>query len=258
MIWPFSGIVMLGLFVVRALAGPLPEVQIQAISDSKKSIIINRGTLEGIQVGMQAFFLKSLGPTTFQTVGNARVVKVSEHRSVWYFVQTVNPAHLRKEGFMNMLTQRESLSGRAPFKIVRHQRVRLPSQSSQGLLSHSPKKGQEMMRKGEKYEEVSLDLGGIKEDVRDDRHSIFDLGEWTERTGKMESGVEGQKVYVKLLKEGPKTEERRRSLKDRKHFGLIQHLENKDQRSLEKGPKVSTPALVDPLRRVIDRQGGEE
>ena len=231
----------------------LPRVQIQAVSGSKKSIIINQGTLEGIQSGMQAFFLSPLSPVTFQMVGKARVVKVSKHRSVWYFIQTVNSAHLVEEGVMNILTQRESLNGRASFKIVRHQQVRLPGERPKGSLPRSPKKGQEMMRKGEKYYEVHLASGGIEEEVQDDRDSIFDLGEWTKRTGEMGSEVEGQEVYVKLLKEGPKTEERRRSVKDRKHFELARHFENKNQRPLEgRGHKVFTQVWVDPLRKYLD------
>ena len=107
---------------------------------------------------------------------------------------------------MNILIQREDLKGKLPFEIIGSQKAHFPREDFLGSFSPPSKKGQEMMRKGEKYYEIDPVSGRIQREVKDDPDNIFELGKWENRQEKMKSEVEGQRVYVKLLKEGPKTQ----------------------------------------------------
>lgn len=241
---------MLGFFVSGTTAWALQQVQIQEVSDSKKSIIINRGQLEDIQLGMRAFFLKAVSPTTFQMVGQARVAKVFERRSMWYFIQTVNPEYLLAKGLLNILTQQDALKGRASFKIIRHQKVRLRRDRTQNPQLHRSGRDQKIVKRSSEYYEVNLPLAEAEE--ADGRYDIFDLAEWTERQATMENGEAVLEVHAQPLEQGPLSGDRRQALQAKQHLELAQHLVNQAQRgALSVSEQTSQPpasVLVDPLK----------
>lgn len=92
------------------------QAEVGDVSDSGKSIILNRGMVEGMRPGMQARFYKD--ENQMEYIGLGEVVKVNDSYSFWYFrniPENLKPKTAQKI-FYSM--NEEVLKGRRPFKVV--------------------------------------------------------------------------------------------------------------------------------------------
>ena len=220
------GIFILGFLSVAMVHGGQTAqiVQIQEVSSSGGSIVINRGTEQDIQVGDLASFFKvvDLKSLKAQMVGKAKVIKTYPHRSFWYFEQIIGSQYLAKGEFLDILIQRETLRGRIVPKIQRHQRVLLPSQHAQELIND---RQVQTSGKSPRIVKQDVDYNGIPTDnERATRGSgdIFDLAEWIEYDD--DQGV----FFARRLKTGPKVEQVLQSLREDQHQQIVQRFLNQE------------------------------
>src|SRR4051812_7385275 len=66
-------------------------------SDSKKTVLINRGIEDGLVVGDHAKFFLTTG-----VVGRGVVIKASPSRSVWSLYRVISPTELVADKVMNL------------------------------------------------------------------------------------------------------------------------------------------------------------
>lgn len=93
-------LITLALMVPRAFALEVDErltLRVLKTSDSRKTVLINRGTEDGLVEGDHARFFVSAG-----IVGRAMCIKVSPARSVWSVYRLVNAELLVQDAVMNL------------------------------------------------------------------------------------------------------------------------------------------------------------
>src|SRR5574343_1885919 len=72
-------------------------IRIIKLSESKKTILVNRGAEDGLVVGDQAKFIDQSG-----VVARGVVEKVSRTRSVWSIYSVINPSEMVPEKVLNI------------------------------------------------------------------------------------------------------------------------------------------------------------
>ena len=191
-------------------------VPIREVSSSKGSMMIPRGNRHGIQLEDKATFLK-VDPQSLHTelVGQARAVRVYPRHSLWYFEQTQNTQALEAGEFLDMLTQRDALRGRAtPPPPVRHLRVLLPSRHAQEWVegeSTSPGLVKRDHNTNGMAVALEEELGPGIEPNR-----LVDLSEWIEEEDNQ--GV----FFPRPFRTGPKAQQVLQSKREGKHREIIQ------------------------------------
>lgn len=97
-----------------ASAAFLERVQVEAVSSSGKSLILNSGHLKGLRLGDHAQVLRVSGPADrpqLKSVGLAEVIRVTPRESYW-FLHDQNRAHSVKAGAQVSLMRRsQALQG---------------------------------------------------------------------------------------------------------------------------------------------------
>ena len=87
-------------FVPKVFALELDEkltMRILSVSQSKKTILINRGIEDGLVVGDHAKLFLTTG-----VVGRAVTIKVSPTRSIWSVYRLVNPQFIVSDRVLNL------------------------------------------------------------------------------------------------------------------------------------------------------------
>ena len=95
------------------------SVKIIETSSSKKSLIINRGAYEGVQVGQEGFLYIRTGQVDkpeLSKVAEVRVVKTVKKHSFWYVTKIENEGELHPGSLLTFYEKGQFLEGRSEFK----------------------------------------------------------------------------------------------------------------------------------------------
>ncbi len=144
------------------------HAQVGDVSDSGKSIILDRGMVEGMRPGMKARFYNDESQMDY--IGVGEVIKVNDSYSFWYFrnvPETLKPKANQKI-FFSM--QEEVLRGRRPIKVVQTKSVKTRNRKSISADNSVPN---DLIKESEDYVEgevavttqptVNYDLKTIEE-----------------------------------------------------------------------------------------------
>tara|TARA_R110000868_G_scaffold38661_3_gene135083 strand:+ start:1468 stop:3015 length:1548 start_codon:yes stop_codon:yes gene_type:complete len=91
------------------------------VSKSGKSILLNRGMVEGLKTGVRARFYQDEAQMDF--VGVGEVVKVNDNYSFWYFNNIPEQSRPRPSQKLFFAVEEDVLRGRRPLKIVQTKSV---------------------------------------------------------------------------------------------------------------------------------------
>lgn len=171
------------IFGICSPAFALEKVQIEEVSSTKNTMIINRGRLDGVNQGMEAYFLKTVREKDLSKdfIGMAEAVKVYERYSVWYFKKTVNPSFVVARKFVDMVPFEDLARKRAPFKIRTRSVIdsKKISQKEKKLIHDSGSDLETVKRKG------NYRLGQVLSDLDDAKDyeelNVLELSRWTDR-----------------------------------------------------------------------------
>ncbi len=143
-------------------------VRIIKLSDSKKTILINRGSEDGLVVGDQAKFIDQSG-----VVARGVIEKVSPTRSVWSIYSVINPSEMVPEKVLNIkITD--------PLKLTGDETKEL---SEKDMIVEQPKMEPSPSTKIEpktekKTEEVIIRNMDTKQDAKGQGRSLIDRSTW--------------------------------------------------------------------------------
>ncbi len=96
--------------------------QVGDVSDSGKSIILDRGMVEGMRPGMQARFYNDQNQMEY--IGIGEVIKVNDNYSFWYFRNVPENLKPRTNQKIFYAMQEEALRGRRPIKVVQTKSIK--------------------------------------------------------------------------------------------------------------------------------------
>ena len=185
----FSRLVILSALFFTIFSEPLhalEKVQIQDVSGSRKTMVVNRGRLDGINSGMEAFFLKSINEEDLKKslVGVAEVVKVFDRYSVWYFKKSLNPSYLAPKNFIDMITYKDLNRKKAPFKLRTRKVISGSVSQDEKILLHDSGSDISTVKRNKNYR-----LGQVLKDLDDPKDfkdlNILELSKWVERKKKV-------------------------------------------------------------------------
>lgn len=106
------------------------------VSQSKKSIKINRGQLEGIKKGDLVKFVWQAGTLEkpkLITVAYGEAIVARDKDSLWYLSQVVHPVLLRAQRQLLLLDLNRLMEGRRPFRIKQNKIVLAPNASKDSI-----------------------------------------------------------------------------------------------------------------------------
>ena len=223
---------MLVFFDLAAFSGLVPQtVQIQQVSSSKKSMMIDQGQLQGVELGMRAVFIKAASPSTFhkEVIGLAQAVKVTESQSIWYFTKTVSFDYLVTGEFIEILTERDHLRGRVAPQVTRYQRVLLPQSKNlepieatkENTAVHLSGRDRRIIKQDGEYSEMKILLDPNNAIEQGHHRSIVEWAEWAYQDGAETEVLMARPLPVKPAKE---TEQIRQSIQDQRQFEIMWHL----------------------------------
>ena len=140
-------------------------MRIVKVSESKKTILINRGIEDGIIKGDHAKFFLTVG-----VVARGVVVKVSPTRSVWSIYRLVNADYIRNDQVMRLKIT-------APVKITKDESKMLVSDDSVVRIDKDPRNLGIPLAEG--AEDDNLEQGKLNLDGKVIGQSFSDLDETT-------------------------------------------------------------------------------
>ena len=198
----------------------LQSVQLQEVSSSQRSIIIDQGTRHGIELGAQALFIKAISPTTFhkQLVGLAQAVKVLREQSVWYFTKTADTEYLIKGELLEVFTAQDALQGLMAPQVFRHLRVVWPGSPSPKTNTRPSGKDPGIVKRGDGYDEMELPRRSVNQEAWSYHQHLLDLAEWTEDEESWGSFY----AVTNLL--APSSEKTKKAMEEQRHLNLGWHL----------------------------------
>ena len=100
------------------------------VSPSGRSIIVDRGSFDGIKVGDMGRFLIQSGTMAKPQLGQvarAEAVKVLDDRSYWYLYDLFNRKPIEKDGNLLFALAPDLASGRRPFKTLKTLKAKDPT-----------------------------------------------------------------------------------------------------------------------------------
>ncbi len=111
----------LAFFSLFLFAGPLWALEVDekltlrvlSVSDSKKTVLINRGQEDGLAQGDHAKFFLTTG-----VVARGVVVKLSPTRSIWSLYRLVDPDNIKPDWVMNLKITKEVTITKDPSKMI--------------------------------------------------------------------------------------------------------------------------------------------
>ncbi|MCY4644475.1 MAG: hypothetical protein OXB88_07640 [Bacteriovoracales bacterium] len=214
-------------FVGAFKALSMEEVRIQKVSSLKEAVLIDRGSRDGIEAGMRAFFLERSDPTPpLVTKPNpkpnprlkkaqARAVKIFEKGSVWFFPKGAPEFELEPGMNLGFLTEQKALRGWIPPRIVRHVRVSFPGE------------GRETMKRGHGYMEIPFPKREREGEPKRRREKhLLETAQWS-----LEKG--GEVFVMEAEKQGATTERIEEWARRERHLEMAQYLSIPKER--EKG-----------------------
>lgn len=119
-------------FLFAMQAHGMQGIKVLEVSSSGSSIVVDRGTLEGVQIGQSGQFYYQLGDIDkpkLYFIGEAEVIKSHSDRSFWFFKNIENFQYLKKGKRILFARDRVVLKGRRKYKI-REKKVLLPRAKS--------------------------------------------------------------------------------------------------------------------------------
>ena len=175
----------------------LETIELQEVSSSKKSIIINRGRLDGVNIGSEGYFLKTtdIERMTKDFIGIAKAVKVYDRYSVWYFQKSYGPNYLIERTKIDYINSDNLSLSRAPFKI----RIKKIIGGTKGSSNHDSGSDSRIVKKSDNFQ-----LGEILEDVNivDNQNDfdIFEFHKWASTNRNILKSKRSEKTSLTSLK----------------------------------------------------------
>ncbi|MEX0799523.1 MAG: hypothetical protein WD025_08760 [Bacteriovoracaceae bacterium] len=123
-------IIVTSLWTISAVGLEIDEkltLRVVKTSDSKKTILINRGKEDGVEKGDHAKFYLSVG-----VVARGVAIKISPTRSVWSLYRLVNADYIRDEQVMK-------LKATAPVKITKDESRALVEDDTPSAVTQDPR-----------------------------------------------------------------------------------------------------------------------
>ncbi|MFT6070302.1 MAG: hypothetical protein ACJAT2_002807 [Bacteriovoracaceae bacterium] len=120
------------VFLLTGQAFAMQGIKILEVSSSGSSIVVDRGSLEGVREGQSGQFYFQAGTPAkpkLYFVGNAEVIKSHSERSFWFFKNIENFQFLKKGKQILFSRDTVVLEGRRAYKI-REKKVLLPRAKS--------------------------------------------------------------------------------------------------------------------------------
>lgn len=120
------------VFLLTGQAFAMQGIKVLEVSSSGSSIVVDRGSLEGVREGQSGQFYFQAGTPAkpkLYYIGNAEVIKAHNERSFWFFKSIENFQFLKKGRKILFARDTVVLEGRRTYKI-RESRVLLPRAKS--------------------------------------------------------------------------------------------------------------------------------
>ncbi|MEI8346879.1 MAG: hypothetical protein WCG27_05400, partial [Pseudomonadota bacterium] len=116
----------------RASAKALEGIQIQDVSTTGRSIIVNLGAFDGLQIGDKGkfYYQESKNFPLITYVGMGEAIKIMGSYSFWYMSEIHTESFLRKGFNLGMVRQKDTLRGQ-PVKL-KQRKVVLPKEKTVG------------------------------------------------------------------------------------------------------------------------------
>ena len=104
---------------------PNDNINLLQVSISKKSIIIDSGSFDGIEIGDRAKFylLVDSDEIKYSVVAEGEAVKVYNKKSFWFLDRLIDSANIYVGGKLGFLSVDETVGGRGLLKILNKKRV---------------------------------------------------------------------------------------------------------------------------------------
>jgi hypothetical protein len=166
---------LMGLFINNAFGLDVDEkltMRIVKVSQTRKTILINRGLEDGLVKGDHAKFFLTVG-----VVARGVMIKGSPTRSVWSIYRLVNTDYLRNDQVMNLKIT-------APVKITKDESRMLVKDDSPTIMKGDPRdlgiplaEGAEDMTEEERAmlqnKTVTVSTAGMSQDINEWHREIF-------------------------------------------------------------------------------------
>ncbi|MBT5092766.1 MAG: hypothetical protein HOM21_00895, partial [Halobacteriovoraceae bacterium] len=142
-------------------------IQIVGVSESKKSVIVDRGSLEGVKTGDKARFLiqKGIANPKITYVARGEAIKVHSNYSYWYLSYVENPFLIRRGSKLLMSLQSEVLEGSRRYNIKQKKSILSDGKSFAPFLLDRENIPRELVFSEKNYEpsEIIVDTYSKKE-----------------------------------------------------------------------------------------------
>ena len=198
---------MLGVGLSLSVVAQMVQgVQVERVDRMQKTMVVNRGEGEGMVQGMVAFFLVAPSPlaSDWKLLGQARALKASRGKSLWWFGPEVDVRPLQGGTSLAMVSELEALRGWKVPEVMRHLQVRFRADREQrAQLDFAGKPSQKVLGAGD-YHQVNIAPIEGSQGASSQVKRVLDLGEWTERGQQPWAGFD-QVLGVKPLLAGPQT-----------------------------------------------------
>ena len=221
------------------------QVQIQMLSGLERSIVIDRGKMQGIEVADVATFIHTIEQTTNgqttqrkELLGQARAILVLPRQSAWYFIREPGNNRIEVGTWVEMIALKDALQGRARPSLLYDKRTILPQDQAKYMTEkieiHSSTKGHDIAKKERKYREVAIPLWEGDEGRQKYDKLLFGLAEW--REDEEDPGV----FLARPLVTAPPQEEERQSIDKKRHSEVVKNFvdHNNGNTGPSEGPRV--------------------
>lgn len=163
----------------------LPKnIQVLEISSSKKSIIIDRGNLEGIKIHDKAKFILQVGEDRpkLYTVAYGEVVKVQGNYSIWHLGRIENDEFLFQNAQLLFLPMKDVFSGRSDFRIKQEKIILAPGRPEDALNKNVIGQKKSLIKAEENYKASD----SLVETTPSRNHHLEtkDFGQWKKNPSK--------------------------------------------------------------------------
>lgn len=177
----------------------LESIEVLQVSRSGRSLMLNRGHLEGLRQGTKARLLLQTGTVSrpqLATVGYAEVIKSEPNQSAWYLHEIELPQVIREKQRLVYILEERALQGMRPFETRQNKVILKPGTT---YLDHLAEKKQGMPASMLAIDENQYHHDQLQIDVQKPHHEdqvSTNFDGWVEQKGLrfVEPFVEGVKA----------------------------------------------------------------
>ncbi|MCO4793021.1 MAG: hypothetical protein KC493_04875 [Bacteriovoracaceae bacterium] len=171
-----------GSLLISKQSFAIGMAKVLEISSTGMSLILDRGSFEGLRPGMKGQFLKAIGDMNrpkFKYLANAEVIKVHSSYSYWYMRDVNKSEFIDKGQRIVFVTMKEVLSGRRDAKFLKR---RVILRKGDTPLKYVEEKNAgvptELIKKSEKYDQNNQELTETYATV-DEERIITEFETWS-------------------------------------------------------------------------------